>query len=83
MSFLIRRVHLRKMSCISLPKQQPSPTTGETQAEDPVGWAAIIRGVRLHAVRQPPELAAELLDFADFLAGKAELQERKARGAAG
>jgi hypothetical protein len=67
------------MSCIALPKPvDPDSDEGELAAvavADP-SWPAIVGSIRRHAATQPPELASDLLEWADFVAGIAELQAR-------
>jgi hypothetical protein len=67
--------HLAEMSCISLPSFA-ADREAQPEATGPC-WAAVVRGIRIHAVRQPPEIALELLQWADFVDGMAKLQERE------
>jgi len=67
------------MSCITLLKPV-GPDGGEDErpvvARAASSWPAIVESIRHHAATQPPELASDLLEWADFLAGIAELQAR-------
>jgi len=65
-------------SCVSLPIRRPTEETSES----PQGltWESIIRGIRIHARRQSPEVAEDLERWADFLEGVAQLEPERARG---
>jgi len=62
------------MSCIALPK----PVEHEADSTD-TSWAGIVESIRAHAAAQPAELARDLREWADFVAGVAELQDRGGR----
>jgi hypothetical protein len=62
------------MSCIALPK----PVEQDFGSAD-TSWAGIAQSIRAHAAAQPPELARDLCEWADFIAGVAELQNRANR----
>jgi len=64
------------MSCISLPTSAAEPEQPEATG---LSWTSVVRGIRICAVRQPPEIALDLLQWADFVDGMARLQEREAR----
>ena len=60
------------MSCISLRKDQ-GESLDEAQPALPVRWTSLVRGIRMHAVQQPPEIALDLLQWAEFVEGLAQL----------
>jgi len=60
------------MSCISLRKDQ-GESLDEAQPALPVRWVSVVRGIRMHAVQQSPEIALELLQWAEFVEGLAQL----------
>jgi hypothetical protein len=57
------------MSCVALPK-----FVEKDVASADLSWEAIVESIRAHASRQTPELASELVEWADFVAGLSELQ---------
>jgi len=61
------------MSCISLPTRAAEPDQSEATT---VSWTSVVRGIRICAIRRPPEIALDLLQWADFVDGMAKLQER-------
>jgi hypothetical protein len=65
------------MSCISLPKSREADD--EADWAD-VSWPALVQGIRVYAVRQPPQVASDLLQWADFVDGVAaayDLQKQR------
>ena len=60
------------MSCISLRKDQ-GESLDEARPALPVRWVSVVRGIRMHAVQQRPEIAFELLQWAEFVEGLAQL----------
>jgi hypothetical protein len=62
------------MSCNSLLDCLEHEVEAAFAPED-VSWPALVRGIRVYAVQQPPQVASDLLQFADLVRGIAELQK--------
>jgi hypothetical protein len=65
------------MSCISLPDRTESESVDETDFDpSDVSWPSLVQGIRVYAVQQPPQVASDLLQFADLAEAIGELQRR-------
>jgi hypothetical protein len=61
------------LSCISIPDE---PVDGEQLSDDPLAWSSLVQAMTAHAQGQPDDSKRELLQWADLVAGMAELQDR-------
>ena len=68
-------MHLPVMvSCISLPKA--AEPDDDIQSVADTSWSAIVGAIRAYAHAQPAEVQSDLLQWADFLSGIAEMQDK-------
>ncbi|MFP5330191.1 MAG: hypothetical protein ACLGHC_08680 [Alphaproteobacteria bacterium] len=65
-------------SCVSLPISRAAEES--TESPEGLSWESIVRGIRVHARRQLPEVAEDLERWADFLEGVAQLERERNRG---
>jgi hypothetical protein len=61
-----------EMSCNSLPDCLEREAEAVFEPAD-FSWPALVRGIRVYAVQQPPQVASDLLQFADVVEGMSEL----------
>jgi hypothetical protein len=58
-----------------MPRCVSRPTRVErADADDPITWPSIVAAIEAYAETQPPEFAADLWEWANFVAALAQLQ---------
>jgi len=61
------------LSCISIPNEEAD---ADELGADPLAWSSLVEAIEAHARAQPAEARRELREWADLVAGMAELQGR-------